>query len=305
VCFSNDNVTYTEWEPYTTSKTWNLTEGDGAKTVYAQFKDQTGKISTYLDVITLDTTPPTGSVAIAEGASYTNTTSVVLAITATDITSGVYQVRFSNDGEWDTEPWEIFSATKEWTLSLGDGTKSVYYQIRDKVELVSETYSSTITLDTKEPVVNAGNDRTVNVAQTVVFDADLSTDKFGIVSYEWDFGDETTGTGVTTTHVYTRPGRYTVELTVRDAAGNTATHSITITVLSPEVFPWWILGAATVATIGITSTFIWLRQLRKKMLVPKHAYKWFKKYWIIPAVTLVSAASMWIYFQWVLTTLSL
>jgi hypothetical protein len=59
-----------------------------------------------------------------------------------------------------------------------------------------------------------------------------------------------------------------------------------------------------VATIGITSIFIWLRQLRKERLVPKHAHKWFTKYWIIPAVIFISAVSVWIYFQWILTTLS-
>jgi PKD repeat protein len=45
----------------------------------------------------------------------------------------------------------------------------------------------------------------------------------GIVSYEWNFGDETTETDVTATHTYTNPGTYTVTLTVKDAAGNTTT----------------------------------------------------------------------------------
>jgi hypothetical protein len=53
--------------------------------------------------------------------------------------------------------------------------------------------------------------------QTVTFDASHSYDPDGdIVSYEWDFGDETAGTGVTLEHVYAAPGTYAVSLTVMD-----------------------------------------------------------------------------------------
>ena len=65
----------------------------------------------------------------------------------------------------------------------------------------------------------------------VSFDASGSSDADGmIVAYEWNFGDGTTGEGVTTTHVYSMPGTYTVVLTVTDDDGATATASQTITV---------------------------------------------------------------------------
>ncbi|MGD2067014.1 MAG: hypothetical protein PVI43_07610, partial [Candidatus Bathyarchaeota archaeon] len=64
---------------------------------------------------------------------------------------GVHQVRFSNDGVWDTESWEAYSAVRAWTLASGDGTKTVYYQIMDNVGHVSETFSASIILDTKPP----------------------------------------------------------------------------------------------------------------------------------------------------------
>lgn len=102
----------------------------------------------FLTGIKLDKTAPTGSIRIDNDAAYTNSTSVTLTITATDTISGVFQVRFSNDGVWDTEPWETFLTTKEWTLTADDGTKSVYHQIKDNAGLISETYSDTIILDT-------------------------------------------------------------------------------------------------------------------------------------------------------------
>ncbi len=63
------------------------------------------------------------------------------------------------------------------------------------------------------------------------FNASGSTDPEGnITAYAWDFGDGTTGTGLTTTHLYAAPGDYTVSLTVTDALGETSTTSRTITV---------------------------------------------------------------------------
>ncbi len=49
---------WSAWETYTTSKSWMLlAAGDGAKTVYVQYKDGAGNISSaYSDGITLDAT---------------------------------------------------------------------------------------------------------------------------------------------------------------------------------------------------------------------------------------------------------
>jgi len=119
--------------------------------------------------------------------------------------------------------------------------------------------------DVTKPVANAGQDKTVNVGTTVSFDAGGSTDNVGIVSYEWDFGDGTTGTGVTTTHTYTKPGTYTVTLTLRDAAGNSAKDMMTVTVQEvavPAPIPWWTIGVI-VAVVGAVALAA-LRLLRHK-----------------------------------------
>jgi PKD repeat protein len=71
------------------------------------------------------------------------------------------------------------------------------------------------------------------VNQTVFFNASASTAAVGhtLTTYAWDFGDGTTGTGVTSTHSYNRVGTFTVTLVVTDDAGQTKaiTGSVNVT----------------------------------------------------------------------------
>jgi PKD repeat protein len=61
--------------------------------------------------------------------------------------------------------------------------------------------------------------------QTVRFDGSSSQPGLGaaITSYVWDFGDDTSATGVTATHQYSTPGTYMARLTVTDTNGFSAT----------------------------------------------------------------------------------
>jgi C1A family cysteine protease len=206
-----------------------------------------------LTQIKLDATAPTGSVQINNGAVYTNSTTVTLALTSNDALSGVYQVRFSNDGVWDTESWEIPSPTNNWTLTLGDGEKTVFYQVKDIAGLVS-TCNASIILDATCPVVNAGNAQTVSAGSIVTLNASSCTDNVGIVNYTWDFGDGTTGTGITATHTYENAQTYTATLTVQDAAGNSASSNVAITVqisAVPEFPSAYILLLAMILVLSV------------------------------------------------------
>ena len=65
------------------------------------------------------------------------------------------------------------------------------------------------------------------------FDGTDSTDDEGIVTYLWNFGDDSTGSGVTATHIYPNEGTYSVTLTVTDNEGVQNTSApITIEVTS-------------------------------------------------------------------------
>ncbi|VVB62002.1 PKD domain protein [uncultured archaeon] len=69
--------------------------------------------------------------------------------------------------------------------------------------------------------------------QTIVFNASGVSDPDGmIVSYQWDFGDGTTGVGENPVHTYQLPGTYTVTLTVIDNTGMTVIISKVMTILA-------------------------------------------------------------------------
>ena len=231
--YSNDGDWDTElWELLSPTKSWTLTSGEGTKTVYYQIKDTAGLISTYSDTIILDTSPPTGSVLIAEDSTYTNSTSVTLTLTADDITSGVAQMRFSHDNvAWTF--WEVNSTSKAWTLTTDDGTKTVYVQFRDNAGLISQSYQDMIILDTTKPTANAGTDQNVYEDTVVTFDGSASTDENGIQSYTWTFTDVTPQTlsGKNPTYTFSALGTYAVTLKVTDPAGNYAADTVIITVV--------------------------------------------------------------------------
>jgi len=65
---------------------------------------------------------------------------------------------------------------------------------------------------------------------TVYFDASNTDCGCGTATYSWNFGDGSSGTGVTTHNTYTSNGIYTVILTVTDVDGNVGYNSVTITV---------------------------------------------------------------------------
>jgi len=70
------------------------------------------------------------------------------------------------------------------------------------------------------------------VGKAVDFFGTNSTDNDTIVSYAWDFGDQTTGSGEKVSHTYEKAGTYAVTLTVTDESGNEAQTTKEITVFS-------------------------------------------------------------------------
>ncbi|WP_420120741.1 PKD domain-containing protein [Nakamurella sp.] len=91
------------------------------------------------------------------------------------------------------------------------------------------------------------------VQLTVNLDASASSDSDGsVVSWTWNFGDGTTGSGQTTQHVYTTAGTKSISLTVKDDDGaeHTSTQNVQVTAPPPNVAP---TASFDVSTDGLTA----------------------------------------------------
>lgn len=75
--------------------------------------------------------PINGSVTINNDAKYTNTQNVTLNLHAEDSGSGVGYVSISNTTTVGTV-YDAYSTTKSWTLTTGDGVKTVYVVYKDR-----------------------------------------------------------------------------------------------------------------------------------------------------------------------------
>ena len=87
------------------------------------------------------------------------------------------------------------------------------------------------------PAASAGGPYTGYIGSAISFNAGGSSDPQGeVLTYAWNFGDGTTGYGVTPGHTYTAASDYTVSVTVTDTSGlsSTATTTASIAAQAPS-----------------------------------------------------------------------
>jgi large repetitive protein len=100
------------------------------------------------------------------------------------------------------------------------GTYTVTLTVQDDSGTDSDKNSDSLQVFINQPpVAKAGPEQLLTVSE-VSLSAANSTDQDGeIIKYDWNYGDGSTGTGVAPKHVYDKPGRYQVRLTVTDNSG--------------------------------------------------------------------------------------
>jgi PKD repeat protein len=126
-------------------------------------------------------------------------------------------------------PWEQYKATVDQIESqTGYDFLSA---LPDRIELLVESGD-------RPPVAAIGVSTTGVEGSPVSFDGSASSDPDGdALTYAWDFGDGSTGTGAKPTHTYADNGSYTATLTVKDPVGadDSQVRTITVSNVAPVV----------------------------------------------------------------------
>ncbi len=149
----HDGVTWGPWEAYSSPRAWTLVGGEGQKAVHVQFRDEWDNISPgvratiELKGLPPDTQPPVGTVAINGGAATTASRQVTLTLAASDDSGAVAEMRLCNEGS-GLGDWEPYAASRTWTLTEGDGRKTVTAEFRDEARNVSAAATASIQLAT-------------------------------------------------------------------------------------------------------------------------------------------------------------
>ena len=113
-----------------------------------------------------------------------------------------------------------------------DGSFTVTLTVTDNMGASDSTSrTATIGLGNLPPIADANNPYNGTVNEPVQFNGSYSSDPDGtIVAYDWDFGDDSTGTGPTPSHTYISEGIYNVTLTVTDDMGASDSTTRTATI---------------------------------------------------------------------------
>ncbi|MBE3123107.1 MAG: right-handed parallel beta-helix repeat-containing protein [Thermoplasmata archaeon] len=133
----------------------------------------------------------------------------------------------------------ISTASSFSKTNLSLGTHTIYFQVKDNTEwssqairtLVVEKNSSSGNPDNQVPIADVGGPYQGIVNGVIMFDGSGSYDEEGAIVGYWNFGDNSSGTGLSPTHVYTVPGTYTVTLTVTDEDGDSKTASTSVAII--------------------------------------------------------------------------
>jgi PKD repeat protein len=202
--------------------------------------------------------PPVARVTVSPASSGTTATNFTLSgATSTDSDGSIASYAWIfGDGTSATGA----SVAKQYTAA---GTYTVQLTVTDNVG-ATHTASTTITVSLPSNVppmaritVSPGPSGTT--ATTFALSGASSTDSDGtIASYQWQFGDGTTGTGVSVNKQYAAEGTYTAQLTVTDNAGavSIASVNLVVTVATAPQISYTKTVSATVANGTVTAVTI-------------------------------------------------
>jgi hypothetical protein len=226
-------------------------------------------------------------IIINNGAQFTNSTTVTLTLNASTFQPNIpstAEMCIKNNNQAETI-WEPYSTSKNWTLTSGDGLKTVYFRIRlDSSSTPLQLQFGNIILDTTAPLLELTSpsinetgwgssflqvDWMATDAGSGVNHAEVSLDNGGWI----DVATQTTFnfTGLSN-------GQHTFAIRAVDNAGNsqTTSKSVTVNVTSPTPTPTpsstsldggiitWLIAGAIAAAVAIAVAAVIVSKRKKE-----------------------------------------
>ena len=259
-------------DPNSLPLTYFWTFGDGSSSSAANPTYTYAHSGTYSVVLTVSngttqgiasttttiTAPATPAIVVRAGGPYAGLVQQNINFSSSGTTNPTQrQLMYTwdfGDGSAGTgqSPAHAYAAAGAYTVSLNvtDGLS----------QSGSASTQATVTTPATEIITpNAGGSYQNIPGQTIVFDASGSSDNFGnALTYTWNFGDGTSGSGVQPTHTYSAAGTYTASVTVATStlsASATAnvviTVPISVTISSPTANT--IFGTTAISVSGTLS----------------------------------------------------
>ena len=162
-----DGETESDWIAIGTNTYESTPLSDNTEYTYdVRFKDAVGNISSYgasasETTLLADIVPPTGTITLSAGATYSTTTSPTIVLTTNDASQ--YQLCLNsatagNDCTSIVTSWASYIASPAAYNFVTDGTKTLYVQFKDTAGNISATYSDDITIDTVAPTLSFTDD---------------------------------------------------------------------------------------------------------------------------------------------------
>lgn len=218
--FSNDNAIWSTPEIYGTAKNWQLSSGDGPKTVYVKYQDGVGNVSSAFSAgITLAMIPPVTTASPAGGIYRTGKTIVL-------ITTEAGTIYYTTDGTMPTAASSVYSGP----ITIASSTTIKFFAV-SSAGTIEQVKSETYTIDTVNPILALStlpdgaytNNAVLNVAGT-------ATDNVAIQSVTINGTALTVNAdGAFSLAITLATGTNSITTVVTDKAGNTTTDTRTIT----------------------------------------------------------------------------